>query len=275
MTENNIPTHSEIPEPSETMTPPPEFGETGTPPIQVPAQRVAVRLPTRQPLVTYLILGITILIYLLQMGSQYLLGYDLPAAMGMKINEQIVTGELWRLFTPMLLHGSILHIGFNMYALYILGRELERHFGHWQFLALYVASGFAGVVVSFVLTAAPSLGASTAIFGLLGAQGVFAYKNQKVFGARARRALSSIINIALVNFLIGLSPMIDNWGHFGGLVGGVLVAWFGGPEYRLEGEVPNLSLENQHDDRALLLAVLGTGLLFGLLTAGIILVRGT
>jgi hypothetical protein len=108
------------------------------------------------PFVVYTLLGITFAVYLLQMASQFALGVDYPAAIGMKVNPQIVNGELWRLITPMFLHGSILHIGFNMYALYVLGPGLERHYGHWRFLGLYALSGFAGNVMSFLFSSAPS-----------------------------------------------------------------------------------------------------------------------
>ncbi len=99
--------------------------------------------------------------------------------LGLKVNELIVQGQYWRLLTPMFLHGDILHLGFNMYALYIFGPSLERYFGHLRFITLFVLSGFAGNVLSFMFSAAPSLGSSTAIFGLLGAEGVFLYRNRQ------------------------------------------------------------------------------------------------
>jgi rhomboid protease GluP len=254
---------------------PPETDSTQPPPIRIQPRQVVVKLPPRKPVVTYSILVLTVGIYLLQMGSQYLFeGVDWPAFWGMKINELISAGQLWRLFTPVLLHGSILHIGFNMYALHIMGPPLERYYGHWQFMLLYVIGGFAGIATSFALTKEPSLGASTAIFGLLAAQGVFAYQNQKIFGQGARRALRHILNIALINFIIGLSPGIDNWGHMGGLVGGVLVAWFGGPVFKLEGIGPELQLRNKREGRTLFVAALNASLLFGFLTAGMIYIRG-
>ncbi len=162
----------------------------------------------------------------------------------MKSNQAIAAGQWWRLFTPMLLHGGIFHIGFNMYALYVLGPELERFYGGWRFFLLYLVAGFAGNVVSFVLSPYNSLGASTAIFGLLGAEGVFLYQHKKLFGQRAQRALMNIIFIAVINLAIGLSPGIDNWGHLGGLVGGTLFAWFGGPKLEVAGHPPNMTLRD-------------------------------
>src|SRR5689334_17577565 len=88
------------------------------PPQPAPPQSVYVEMPRSAPYVTYTIIGITILFYLLQLASEALLGGDLPAALLMKSNDAIRDGQLWRLLTPALLHGSPAHIGFNMYALF-------------------------------------------------------------------------------------------------------------------------------------------------------------
>jgi rhomboid protease GluP len=201
-------------------------------------------------MVTYVLLGITLAVFLVQLISQTILGGDYPAALGMKVNELIVRGQLWRLITPVLLHGSILHLGFNMYALYILGPGLERQYGSSRFLALYLLSGFAGNVVSFLFSSAPSLGSSTAIFGLIGAQGIFLYENREVFGSAAQRALMNVVIIAAINLVIGLQPGIDNWGHIGGLIGGTMFAWLGGPKYRVMGGsfFPSISDERDSGD---------------------------
>jgi len=176
--------------------------------------------------------GITAAIYILQMISQGLLGGDLLAAVGMKVNSLIIQGQLWRLITPVFLHASLLHIGFNMYALYAIGPLLEKFYGRGRYLMLYFIAGFAGNVGSFLFSSANSLGASTAIFGLLAAEGVFFYQNRELFGQMAKSSLTNIIMIALVNLVIGLSPGIDNWGHLGGLFGGAAFAWFAGPRFR-------------------------------------------
>ena len=200
-----------------------------------PPERVALRLPESPPIVSYIILGLTIAVFLAQMATQYLVGTDIPAALGMKVNELIQRGQLWRLFTPMLLHGSFLHILFNMYALNAFGPSLERFYGHSRYLALYVLAGFSGNVLSFLFSKAPSLGSSTAIFGLLAAEGVFLYQNRALFGQGAQRALTNIIMVGALNLFIGLSPGIDNWGHLGGLLGGLLFAWVAGPQLEVAG----------------------------------------
>lgn len=227
-----------------------------------PGRGVQVRFDGTKPLLVYILIGITILVYLLQEASRFFLGVDLPGALGMKINEAILQGELWRLLTPMFLHGSILHIAFNMYALNALGPQLERYYGHWRFLALYILSGFAGNVTSFLLTDSPSLGSSTAIFGVIGAQAVFLYQNQQVFGNVARRALTNIITLAGINLILGLSPGIDNWGHLGGLLAGSLFAWFAGPLIEVEGMLPSLRLVDARDPGDAWRAGLAVGFLF-------------
>ncbi|HTX92884.1 MAG TPA: rhomboid family intramembrane serine protease [Anaerolineales bacterium] len=215
---------------------------------------VQVAVPNAKPYVMYSIMGVTFLVYLLQLAGQYLLPpslanpllntygtSDLVAILGEKVNIFIRAGQLWRLITPVFLHDStlpygILHIGFNMYALYLYGRGLEARFGHWRFFLLYFLSAYAGNVLSFLITPNPSLGASTAIFGLLAAEGMFIFQNRALLGNRATRALVNVLTIAALNLLIGFSsPGIDNFGHLGGIIGGSLFTWFGGPRWKLEG----------------------------------------
>ncbi len=236
------------------------------PPQTSAPREVMVQQPQSRPVVTYTILAVTVLVYLLQMATEnVLVGTDLPALYGMKINELIVEGQFWRLITPVFLHGSILHIAFNMYALLIFGPGLERFYGHWRYLALYFVSGFAGNVFSFLFSSAPSLGSSTAIFGLLAAEGVFLYQNRKLFGKGAQRALINLVTIALVNLFIGLSPGIDNWGHIGGLVGGALFAWFAGPLLTVEQSALNYSLVDQRGSGAAVGVGVGVAALFFIL----------
>jgi rhomboid protease GluP len=193
-----------------------------------------VVFPRRQPIVTYAIIAVTVIVFILQIGTETFMGVDIPAALGIKYNPAIDAGEYWRLITPVLLHGSIMHIAFNMYALYILGRQLEPFYGHGRFLALYLLGGFTGVVASYLLTVNPSLGASTATFGLLAAYGIFGLKNQKIFGERSRLITRNAVQVLVINLLLGLSPGIDNWGHLGGALGGLALAWFGGPVLDVE-----------------------------------------
>jgi rhomboid protease GluP len=197
---------------------------------------------------TYILLGVTTFVFLLQLAGQYLLKVDVVTALGVKYNDYIRAGQIWRLITPVFLHGSILHIAFNMYALFIYGRSLEPRFGHGRFTLLYFLSAYAGNVLSFVLTPNPSLGASTAIFGLLAAEGMFAVQNRKLLGSRANSILMNALYIAAVNLFIGFTTTgVDNFGHLGGLLGGILFTWFGGPRWKIEGIYPSLRLVDERE----------------------------
>ncbi len=233
---------------------------------------VRVSLPASVPYVTYTIIGLTVLIYLLQLGSTYLFGYaNAPAQMdwleayGARINDLIRAGQLWRFLTPMLLHASVPHILFNMYALMVVGVGLERNLGHWRFLILYVLGGFAGNVLSFLLSSGYSVGASTAIFGLVGAEGTFLYQNRKLFGNQFGRAIGNVIFVVAVNLFLGLTPGIDNWGHVGGLLGGLIFGWFAGPVWEVEGLAPALRLVDKREAREVVTGAAVVILIFGAL----------
>ncbi len=225
--------------------------------------------------VTYVLIGICVLVYLIQISTQTFLGVDIPASLGIKDNNLIMQGQVWRLVTPIFLHGSILHIAFNMYALFYIGRMVERFYGRGRYTALFLLSGFAGNVISFMFSSYQSLGSSTAIFGLLGAYGVLIYQNREIFGSIARRVLSQVVIIAVVNLIIGLTPGsdIDNWGHVGGLIGGTLFAWFGGPVLQKAGIINFNAYVNARGEREALVAGIGVGVLFCFLTVVAILVR--
>lgn len=220
-------------------------------------------MPVSKPYATYTLIAVTVLVYLLQVLTQNLYGMDLPAQLGLKYGPSIRTGQLWRLITPLFLHGSILHIGFNMYALFSFGRGMESRFGWVRFLALYFLSGFAGNVFSFVLTPEPSLGASTAVFGLLAAEGIFLFQNRALLHDQARSAISSLVYMAALNLLIGFSVNgVDNWGHIGGMLGGFLFAWFGAPYWKVDGIFPNLQMVDQRKSSGLLAGSLAVLLFF-------------
>jgi rhomboid protease GluP len=161
-------------------------------------------------------------------------GSELLVLLGAKINSLIITGQWWRLFTPALLHASLLHVGFNMYALYAIGPSLESYYGHWRFLGLYILGAFGGNVLSFLMTSGLSVGASTAIFALIAAEGVFIYQNRAIFGPQARNMLINVIVIVVANLLLSLSPGVDIFGHLGGLLAGLLFGWFAGPRVAVE-----------------------------------------
>jgi len=256
------------------MNQPPEENYSPAPPPPQPAPHagmVPVSLPATTSSVTYTILGITIAVFLLQLLSKFIFGYDMLIALGAKSNQYIRAGQIWRFFTPMLLHDSSytlpLHIGFNMYALYIIGVGLERRFGHARFLWLYILSGFAGSVFSFLFSSADSIGASGAIFGLIGAEGIFLYQNRKLLGNQVKRAINNVIFIVVLNLLLGLSPGIDNWAHVGGLMGGLIFAWFAGPHWEVQGISPNLRVVDLREPREIVVGIAVVTIIFCTLAA--------
>ncbi len=188
----------------------------------------------RKIYLSHIIIGVTAAFFILQNLSQAFLGFDLPLTLFGKINQFIMRGQFWRLITPILLHGSFLHIGFNMYALFMIGPTLEKKYGTWPFIWLYLVGGLWGNTLSFLLSPNISLGASTAIFGLIAAQGVYVYQNRHMLGSSARPILMNIVMVIAVNLMLGLSPGIDNWGHLGGLLGGLFFAWFAGPSFEID-----------------------------------------
>ncbi len=187
--------------------------------------------------VTLYLIVITILAYVLQNITEMFFGNDLLLYYGAKINVFIFEGQIWRFFTPVFLHGSLLHIGFNLYALYTIGPALERRYGTSPFLLLYFFGGVFGNIFSFLFSSNVSLGSSTAIFGLIAAQAVYIYKNRTLLGSAANSMLRNVLMMIGINLMLGLSPGIDNWGHLGGLAGGFLFAWFAGPSYGISENV--------------------------------------
>jgi rhomboid protease GluP len=153
-----------------------------------------------------------------------------------------------------------------MYALYSFGTALERYFGRGRFLLLYVLGAFAGNVTSFLFSDGYSVGASTAIFGLIGAEAVFLYQNRKMLAGRFRSAIGNVIFIIAINlFLVGTLPGIDNWGHVGGLLGGLMFTWFAGPVWGVEGIHPMFQLVDKRSSREVVTGGAVVLLIFGLL----------
>lgn len=176
--------------------------------------------------VTFTLLGINVLIFFV-IGTSFVRQVDWFVLERGLYNGELIgvgAGEWWRVITGTFLHGSITHILFNMYALYVLGPQLERQAGSPAFAGLYLASAIGGSLASILLgTSGPSVGASGAIFGLFGA---WLWAGWRLRHTPAGRALLNqfsvliLINAALPLFL----PIIDWRAHLGGLVIGITVA---------------------------------------------------
>ena len=142
------------------------------------------------------------------------------------------SGALWQPVTSMFLHGGIFHLALNMLALWSIGSPLERSLGSRHFLRMYATAGLAGafsVAVFQYDLPVPTIGASGAISGLLGALAVL-YPNSPlmlfVFPLRARNAALAMGGTSLLLALVDPGSGISHWGHLGGLVGGWVYARF-------------------------------------------------
>lgn len=179
----------------------------------------------KKPIITYAIIAICILMFVLT----YVLGngpFDEETLLflGASKGELVKNGEIHRLLTCVFLHIGIIHLLCNMYSLYIIGKEVENLYGKIKYLIIYLISGIAGSILSVAFSKPdiPSAGASGAIFGLLGALLYFGYYYRTYLGATIK---SSVVPVIIVNLIFGfLNPMIDNAGHIGGLIGGILVS---------------------------------------------------
>ena len=175
---------------------------------------------------------------------------------GAKVNSYIDTQhEWWRFITPIFLHGNIAHLLMNMYGLWVIGPYVERLYGSAKFVFFWVVTGIAGVVASY-LSVQPgvhsssaigrflfkdnpnviSVGASGALFGLIGVLFVFGIKFRHELPEGFKRAFGTgMLPTILLNVAIGfMIPVIDNAAHMGGLVAGALLALFVG--YKRPGE---------------------------------------
>lgn len=138
----------------------------------------------------------------------------------------VLQGEIWRLASAMFLHGGIGHLVGNCLVLYIVGMALEHGAGTRRTMAVYFGSGLCGSILSIVASPGPSVGASGAIFGLAGGVVAFLYRNQDRFYVRDKRIGLVLAIWAGYQILTGFaSPMVDNFAHLGGLLGGVVLIW--------------------------------------------------
>ncbi len=174
--------------------------------------------------VSFTIIGVTVAVFVagfLSSDAQHWLMQNLSQA-----NFLVAQGEWYRIFSAALLHGGFLHIGFNMYALYLFGPRLEQQVGGRAFAALYIASAGVGGMVAYWFgpTAQVTIGASGAIFGLFGAWMFVAWRMRNTPGGRSmfnQLGILLLINLSLPLFV----PNIAWRAHFGGFAAGLLIAW--------------------------------------------------
>jgi rhomboid protease GluP len=183
------------------------------------------RRMSRVPPATLATLALLVVIFVAEIRMGALESRESIIAMGALARERVAAGEYWRLLTAPWLHGGTEHLVGNGIALYILGMVCEAAFGPAQFVVLYVLSGLAGSIVSVMVSAGPSVGASGAIFGLQGAAIVLLRRERERLLLRDRRVGFVLLIWAIYTIAGGLTdPFIDNGAHIGGALGGALIA---------------------------------------------------
>ena len=145
---------------------------------------------------------------------------------GAKYGFLIADGEWWRFVTPVFLHGSLIHIGFNSWVLFDLGPAVEGLYGPQKFLVLYITTGAASFVASFLWSPnVPSVGASGAIFGLIGVMIAYGYRNRRSVSDSVRNMFVRYAIYMLAFGILFRRLHIDNAAHIGGLVSGIAFGW--------------------------------------------------
>lgn len=185
------------------------------------------KIVNKNNIVTMSIIAINIILYIITaIMSKNILDINAYVLlyMGGNYGALVSHGQVWRLLTCAFLHGGIIHIFCNMYALYALGPQIEILFGRVKYIIIYLLSAIGGSLLSYKFSPSSlSIGASGAIFGLFGAMVVFVLKYKDKI---PKKVLNNLFGVIILNLLIGFNLQgIDNFAHIGGLLVGALVAF--------------------------------------------------
>lgn len=196
-------------------------------------------LPLSKPFLTYVLLGLIVIIWLLMEQSGGSQNPQVLVRFGANFGPLILNGETWRLFTSMFLHIGLAHLFFNSYALFIFGLEMERLYGPDRYIIIYILSGLFGSLASFASRGPQvfSAGASGAIFGVIGMNLAYFLLHRETFGRFGRQRVMNTLFIIGINLVFGFTiPGIDNLAHLGGLVSGFVLGYGLAPRYKVVDE---------------------------------------
>jgi rhomboid protease GluP len=219
------------------------------------------------------VIGLTVVVSFVAMTPEGFFLYDL-----LQLDKQAVArGEYWRLFSVTLLHSpaSLLHLVFNMYALFLAGPIVEQLYGSRLFLLFYLLCAAAGSTASFVFGGdVPAVGASGAIFGLFGLLLAASRAHHPVLDQRSRSLVGQLGMLILINLAFGFAvPNIDNAAHIGGLVAGLWLGFLFVP-----GRVPTLRSfwqgAGEGARRAMGVPALGVAALVAVIVVGVVVGTG-
>ena len=186
---------------------------------QEDARKVEKVFRSKFPMITYMLIAVNIICFLVPAffseSNNVILDFCVHG-------PSIRYGQYYRLLTGTFLHTGIMHLAFNCYALYVLGSQLESYLGKAKYIVIYLVSAIFGSLFSMTFNGdTASIGASGAVFGLMGALLYFGYHYRVYLGNVIK---SQILPLVIVNLLIGfLTTGVDNAAHIGGLVGGAMI----------------------------------------------------
>lgn len=184
------------------------------------AKKINAVFKNRFPMITYWLIAVNVILYFVPvLFGQYNDLINNYSIWGPAVRD----GQYYRLLTGIFLHGGFFHLLFNCYALYVIGSQVENFLGRFKFLIIYLAAGISGALFSTIFGGNyASIGASGAIFGLMGALVYFGYHYRVYLGNVVK---SQIIPLIVINLVLGFCVSgIDNFAHIGGLIGGTLTS---------------------------------------------------
>lgn len=196
----------------------------------VPARPKDPRTPFEKdmsyfPLLITLLIIANIAVFMWEIATGALVGQESVIAAGALSRDMVLAGEWWRLLSAAFLHGGFDHILANTIFMYILGMATEHAFGLAKTAVIYTGAALSGSLLSLAMSPGPAVGASGAIFGLMGALAVVFFRRRTDFYLRDRGIGTFVGALAVLQIALGFSdPVIDNWAHLGGCLGGALCA---------------------------------------------------
>ena len=198
-------------------------------PAEAPGDPAAVHRPQRRPWVTYGYAALLVAMFVLEAvigrvpGGGINGGVTTPALilLGAKVPQLIENGEYWRLVTANFLHGSWFHLALNVLVIVVFGSLVEVFYGRWRYLVIIVLAGVGGASTSYLFNAEISVGASTAVMGLIAAIVVHNLKYRAYLPPELHERLRPLIPLLMLEIIMGeLIPVIDNYAHIGGMLTG-------------------------------------------------------
>lgn len=192
------------------------------------------RIPKYMPLLTKLITTSIIFMYIVEIVFNALFSEQALILLGAKWNQGITNGEYWRFITPTFLHGNLIHLFLNLFALHLFANELESIYGTPRFLVIFLLTSWGAILASYTFSQGLAIGASGALFGIIGGLITFFFRQrEKISGAHLK--FKTMYTLVFINIIFGmLIPRVDNAAHIGGLITGLLLGWFISPEYTIE-----------------------------------------